>query len=536
MKERVKQLMTASFKNDDSLLDVPFCAAEVDAILRKLKPGKSAGHDMLQAEHLKYGGPILHEWIPQISNSIIDLEHVPDSLKMGIVIPVYKGGGMDPLDTNSYRGITLTLVIAKVLESLVLARLRDHLTERGIPHPNQTAYRKRDSCAEAIFSTLEVVSQHSQKNEKMYMCFYDLQKAFDSIQYPVLLTRLYEAGVDGKAWWLIRSWYNQPKNRVRVNGHLTPEFTLERGVLQGSVLSPILFLLVMDPLLSSLESSGLGPSISNIFAGAYAHADDIRTVTSSLVTLQQQINVVQTFADDNALVLNPAKCEILTVSTSKPVSTSPIGILGNRALVTQHHAKCLGYWWSWDLSATRAIDEAIKRGRRAFFAFGAMGTFHGKLNPISSKTIFDTCVVPILLYGCENWILTSSSLDRLEAFQGEIGRRILKLSKFHSSLSTRLTLRWPSVAARILIRKLNLLSRISSEEESTSGRIFSHLAATDPQSLRIIQECRSLEGKLNCQGTTDSVLNSESSPKELKKRILMTDWETCISTASQALQ
>ena len=162
-----------------------------------------------------------------------------------------------------------------------------------------------------------------------------------------------------------------------------------------------------------------------------------------------------------------------------------------------------------------------------------MGTFHGKLNPISSKTIFDTCVVPILLYGCENWILTSSSLDRLEAFQGEIGRRILKLSKFHSSLSTRLALRWPSVAARIFIRKLNLLSRISSEEESTSGRIFSHLAATDPQSLRIIQECRSLEGKLNCHGTTDSVLNSESSPKELKKRILMTDWETCISTASQ---
>ena len=54
MKERVKQLMTASFKNDYSLLDVPFCAAEVDAILRKLKPGKSAGHDMLQAEHLKW--------------------------------------------------------------------------------------------------------------------------------------------------------------------------------------------------------------------------------------------------------------------------------------------------------------------------------------------------------------------------------------------------------------------------------------------------------------------------------------------------
>ena len=45
------------------------------------------------------------------------------------------------------------------------------------------------------------------------MCFYDLQKAFDSVQYPVLLQRLYDAGVNGKTWRLILSWYNQPKSR-----------------------------------------------------------------------------------------------------------------------------------------------------------------------------------------------------------------------------------------------------------------------------------------------------------------------------------
>ena len=72
------------------------------------------------------------------------------------------------------------------------------------------------------------------------------------------------------------------------------------------------------------------------------------------------------------------------------------------------------------LSATKAIDEAIKKTRRAFFVFGAMGAFHGKLNPISRKTIFNTCVIPILLFGSENWILTDPLVDQLEAFQGEI--------------------------------------------------------------------------------------------------------------------
>ena len=97
MEEQVEQLMTASFRNEDCMLDVPFCAEEIDVVLGKLKSAKSAGHDMLQAEHLKYGGPALRVWIQQICNYIIDSEHVPDPSKVGIIVPVYKGGGKDPL-------------------------------------------------------------------------------------------------------------------------------------------------------------------------------------------------------------------------------------------------------------------------------------------------------------------------------------------------------------------------------------------------------------------------------------------------------
>ena len=268
----------------------------------------------------------------------------------------------------------------------------------------------------------------------------------------------------------------------------------------------------------------------NTYAGAFAHADDIRTVTSSLATLQQQINMVQTFATENALVLNPSKCEVLMVSSSKPTSQAPLCTLGNQALAPRDHVKCLGYWWSWDLSATKAIDEAIKRVRRAFFAFGALGAFHGKLNPLSGKTIFDTCVIPILLFGSENWMLTDSLLDRLEAFQGEIGRRILKLSQFHSTLATQIALKWPSVSARILIGKLCLLSKVSSGEGLNWLLCF---LQPDPQSLRIVQECRSLEAKLDCYGVTDNVVGAVVSVKQVKKQILKADWEACLFAASQ---
>ena len=180
-----------------------------------------------------------------------------------------------------------------------------------------------------------------------------------------------------------------------------------------------------------------------------------------------------------------------------------------------------------DLSATKAVDKAIKEARRAFFAFGAMGAFHGQL---SERSIYEACVIPVLLFGCENWMLTDSMLHQLESFQGEIGRRILKLSKYHSTLSTRLALRWPSVTARMLVRKLSLLSKVSAEGNSIGSQIFS----SSPQdSLRLVQECRAMEGKLSCQGSTNAMLSAQSTLREIKREVLQADWEACTTEASR---
>ena len=65
---------------------VPF--SEVCGVLES---GKSAGHDKFQPVHLKYGGEALNIWIQQICNAIVELESVPDSLKLGLVAPIYKG-------------------------------------------------------------------------------------------------------------------------------------------------------------------------------------------------------------------------------------------------------------------------------------------------------------------------------------------------------------------------------------------------------------------------------------------------------------
>ena len=79
---------------------------------------------------------------------------------------------------------------------------------------------------------------------------------------------------------------------MQVDGAVSKPFSIERGVRQGSVLSPTLFNIIMDPLLKSLESSGLGLCVNGLYGGAYLHADDVRTLSASVSSLQAQINLV----------------------------------------------------------------------------------------------------------------------------------------------------------------------------------------------------------------------------------------------------
>ena len=123
---------------------------------------------------------------------------------------------------------------------------------------------------------------------------------------------------------------------------------MERSVRQGLVLSPGLFLLVMDPLLKQLQASGLGLSLNNFYAGGFHHADDIKTLASSKKSLESQAALVEGFATENFLTLNADKCEVVVFKRGRTVDSQPCAV-GGLTLPTGYAGKCLGFWWQSDL-------------------------------------------------------------------------------------------------------------------------------------------------------------------------------------------
>ena len=239
-----------------------------------------------------------------------------------------------------------------------------------------------------------------------------------------------------------------------------------------------------------------------------------------------QGKIIADFSSCNGLTLNCSKTEVVKISRTHHPPLEDIH-LTDATTHTVPQAKCLGYLWSDSLSCKPGVKENISRARKQFFALGASGCFLGYSNPLSAREIIEVCVFPTLLYGAENWILDESSLNLLECFQAELGRRVLKLSKFHSRLSVLVGLSWPSMTARVFLRKLSFLCRLlSANDDSIAHQTFRTIAGKDVYSLSLVKQCVFLDSCLGSDATAcilNDPDNAKASFNNLKKTILECD-------------
>ena len=95
-------------------------------------------------------------------------------------------------------------------------------------------------------------------------------------------------------------------------------------------------------------------------------------------------------------------------------------------ILVNDDGKYLGFWWKSDLMSSQSVvEENNCKVQRSFFHYGAIGAFQGDLNPLSSRSIIEMCVLPVLLYSCENCLLNHDNLHQLERFLGELFKRVL---------------------------------------------------------------------------------------------------------------
>ena len=133
-------------------------------------------------------------------------------------------------------------------------------------------------------------------NSTVYVLLIDASKAFDRLCHSKLFEVLETYNVCPLVRRLLYNIYSRSEMHVQWNSTQSPPFSLNNGVKQGGVLSPILFSIYIDSLLQKLKESGLGCHVGRTFAGAFGYADDLALISPSLSGLRQMIKICEKYA------------------------------------------------------------------------------------------------------------------------------------------------------------------------------------------------------------------------------------------------
>ena len=182
------------------------------------------------------------EMLYSLFEEIWEKEEIPAEWKEGYLIKIPKKGDLSRCD--NYRGITLLSVHGKVLNRIILERMKGKVDQTL--REQQAGFRQDISCTDQIATLRSIVEQSIEWISSLYINFVDYEKAFDSVDRETLWKVLRHCGVPKKLDNMIKNSYEGMSCRVIHEGQLTKNFEVMTGVRQGCLLSPFHFILVID--------------------------------------------------------------------------------------------------------------------------------------------------------------------------------------------------------------------------------------------------------------------------------------------------
>jgi len=157
--------------------------------------------------------------------------YVPDKMKMGVIVTLYKGGGKRKDDPKSYRAITLSSCLLKLYERCLLESLQNKLHD--YIHPLQGGFRKHMGCNMTSFLLRECIAHCNEKGSVLYACFLDAKQAFDRVWHDGLFYKLLQLGVPLSLLSNVIAMHNSMSSCVLYKGFYSDWFAVLQGTRQG---------------------------------------------------------------------------------------------------------------------------------------------------------------------------------------------------------------------------------------------------------------------------------------------------------------
>ena len=398
----------------DPLFDREISLDEVNASLIKCKKGKAPGLDGITAEFFKN---LPDNWIiymHKLFNKILNDEVVPSNWSEVTAMMLYKKGDKDM--PENYRSIALLNVITKIFTQILNKRLLHWADAAQILCEFQSGFRPSRGCLDNIFVLNAIIQMKILAGRKVYAVFIDFRRAFDSVNHTLLWNKLSRFGVSKKFINILRSLYNSAKISVKKSDKISSFVDVERGVLQGEILSPLLFALFLNDIEQYLRSHNCrGVSINNLVdILLLAYADDIVLLTESPHLLMRALKVLRQYCVENFLLLNTTKTKIMVFRAGgrKLPEDTPSFYFGTEELEIVNSYDYLGVYFS-SSGYFKAAYNKFKISANT--AMGAVTCIINSTNMTNWKDkckLCDSLLLSVIFHCSEIW-----ALDFLKDFE-----------------------------------------------------------------------------------------------------------------------
>ena len=230
----------------------------VDVFVRLLSSFSSSsaiGPDNLPPLLISNGPRLLHQYLTVFINFSIIFSYLPSDWRAARSVPIHKGRGLDKTDPNNYRLISITSICSRICERVIYDKLFDHLTSIKYLSSSQAGFRPSFNTSDLFFQLLTHINSALSRRMTLPCIFFDISKAFDSVPHDLLINRLIAIHTPPYIISWICAFLQDRTFFISTPNGNSPHSSISRGVPQGCVLSPLLFIIFINPIISFIESS-----------------------------------------------------------------------------------------------------------------------------------------------------------------------------------------------------------------------------------------------------------------------------------------
>lgn len=373
----------------------PITIQELHNAIIKFKDGKAPGYDGISPKILKNIWVSFPDILLAIYNTCLRLGYMPYMWKTSIIRIIPKPGKDDYSKTNAYRPIGLISTLGKTLERIMSNRISGHLINNGHLSNSQYGFVEGKSTDHAVFNLNREIDLALESNENVALISLDIRGAFDHAWHPFIIQQLINYRVPK---YLIKLMANYQSNRrICVNhGGVTCYKETNRGVVQGSMLGPLNWNIVINDLLTI----NLGEGIK-----MQAYADDVAIVVSSKCAtyMPVKINNILKAAYDwgmkSKLTFSESKTQIMYISRriNRPIF-SPINMNGV-VIKPVDQVKILGVIFDQRMDFRPHIYYIVEKAVKIYRMVNNIARNSYGLSPRVLQLIHHSIIEPVITYG-----------------------------------------------------------------------------------------------------------------------------------------